>query len=163
GVLYAGLMFTDRGPRVLEYNVRFGDPECQPLLMRLDSDLAEIMLACVQGRLSRVEVRTRPETSVCVVMAAKGYPGDYPRGMEISGLDRAERIPGVKVFQAGTRIEGDRLLTSGGRVLGVTALGKDLAAAKETAYRAVEEIHFENSYFRRDIGDKGLKRLAKEA
>jgi phosphoribosylamine--glycine ligase len=158
GVLYAGLMYTPKGVMVLEYNVRFGDPECQPLLMRLDSDLAEIMLACVQGRLKKVEVRRREETALCVVMAAKGYPGAYPKGMEITGIGEAEAIPGVKVFQAGTRREDGRTLTSGGRVLGVTALGADLAQAQQTAYQAVERIHFNDCYFRRDIGAKGLRR-----
>ncbi len=158
GVLYAGLMYTPKGVMVLEYNVRFGDPECQPLLLRLDSDLAEIMLACVQGRLKSVEVRRKEETALCVVMAAKGYPGAYPKGMEITGIGEAETIPGVKVFQAGTRREDGRTLTSGGRVLGVTALGADLAQAQQTAYRAVERIHFNDCYFRRDIGAKGLKR-----
>ena len=158
GVLYAGLMYTDDGIRVLEYNVRFGDPECQPLLMRLDGDLAEIMLACLDGRLNEVEVKTKPETAMCVVMAAKGYPGSYPKGMEISGIAEAEAEEGVKVFQAGSRIEEGRTVTSGGRVLGVTALGKDLAQAKQAAYRAVDKVHFEDSYVRRDIGDKGLGR-----
>ncbi len=160
GILYAGLMFTEKGPMVLEYNVRFGDPECQPLLMRLESDLAEIMLACVEGRLSEVEVKVRPEPSLCVVMAADGYPASgYPKGMEISGIDHADQVEGVKVFQAGTRLEEGRILSSGGRILGVTALGRDLAQAKDRAYQAVERIKFENSYYRRDIGDKGLKRL----
>ena len=160
GMLYAGLMYTPKGIMVLEYNVRFGDPECQPLLMRLDTDLAEIMLACIQGRLGQIEVRRKEETSLCVVMAAKGYPGSYPKGMEITGIDKAEKIPGVKVFQAGTRREDGRTLTSGGRVLGVTALGADLAQAQKTAYQAVDRIHFDNSYVRRDIGAKGLKRIA---
>ncbi len=160
GVLYAGLMFTDRGPFVLEFNVRFGDPECQPLLMRLESDLAEIMLACVNGVLADTLVRYAPEAALCVVMAAKGYPGSYPKGMEITGLAQAESEDGVKVFQAGTRAQGDKTLTTGGRVLGVTALALDLAQAKAKAYRAADAIRFENSFMRRDIGDKGIKRHA---
>ncbi len=158
GILYAGLMYTDDGPQVLEYNVRFGDPECQPLLMRLDSDLAEIMLACVEGRLDQVEVKSRPETSICVVMAADGYPGSYPKGMEIKGIDEAEKLDGVKVFQAGTKMEDGRIYSTGGRVLGVTALGADLKAAQKRAYEAVDRIRFNNSYFRKDIGAKGLGR-----
>jgi phosphoribosylamine---glycine ligase len=158
GVLYAGLMMTRQGVKVLEYNVRFGDPECQPLMMRLETDLVEIMLACIEGRLKELEIKVRPEASLCVVMAAKGYPGSYPKGMEIKGIDVAEEIGGVKVFQAGTRLVDSRTLSSGGRILGVTALGTDLAQARETAYQAVERIKYENSYFRRDIGAKGLKR-----
>jgi phosphoribosylamine---glycine ligase len=158
GVLYAGLMMTRQGIKVLEYNVRFGDPECQPLMMRLETDLVEIMLASIQGRLKELEIKVRPEPSLCVVMAAKGYPGSYPKGMEIKGIEAAENVPGVKVFQAGTKLVDGRTLTSGGRVLGVTALGADLAQAREAAYNAVERIDYENKYFRRDIGAKGLRR-----
>ena len=158
GVLYAGLMYTADGPMVLEYNVRFGDPECQPLLTRLDSDLAEIMLACVNGTLDKAEVNWKSETSICVVLAAEGYPKSYPKGMEITGLADADALDGVTVFQAGTKAVDGKILTSGGRVLGVTALGPDLAAAKKRAYEGVEKIHFDKCYFRRDIGDKGLKR-----
>ena len=159
GVLYAGLMYTDAGPMVLEYNVRFGDPECQPLLMRLDSDLLDILLACARGRLGEIEARWKPETACCVVMAADGYPASYPKGMAISGIDAAEKLAGVKVFQAGTKTDGGGVATSGGRVLGVTALGDSLATAKARAYEAVDLISFENSYCRRDIGDKGIRRL----
>ncbi|GAU08040.1 phosphoribosylamine--glycine ligase [Desulfoplanes formicivorans] len=158
GILYAGLMYTDKGPHVLEYNVRFGDPECQPLLARLDTDIVEIMLACVEGRLDTIDIVIKPEHSLCVVLAAKGYPGSYEKGMEISGIDDAEAIPGVKVFQAGTRLENGKTLCNGGRVLGVTALGKDLAEAKDKAYQAVNKIAFNGKYFRGDIGDKGLSR-----
>ncbi|WP_027177713.1 phosphoribosylamine--glycine ligase [Maridesulfovibrio bastinii] len=158
GILYAGLMYTENGPFVLEYNVRFGDPECQPLLMRLDCDLASIMMACIEGRLDEVEVKVTPETAICVVMSAEGYPGSYPKGMELTGFDKAEEDDKVKVFQAGTEYKDEKTLSSGGRVLGVTALGTDLADAKARAYRAVERIGFEKSYFRRDIGDKGLKK-----
>ncbi|MBI9111763.1 phosphoribosylamine--glycine ligase [Maridesulfovibrio ferrireducens] len=158
GILYAGLMYTPDGPSVLEYNVRFGDPECQPLLMRLDSDIAEIMLACVENRISEVEVKLKPETTICVVMAAGGYPGPYEKGMEITGFDEAEQVEGVKVFQAGTTYKDGKTLTNGGRVLGVTALGSDLAAAQVRAYEAVSKLSFKDAYFRRDIGNKGLKK-----
>jgi phosphoribosylamine--glycine ligase len=158
GVLYAGLMFTDDGPMVLEYNVRFGDPECQPLMARLDADLAEIMLACVEGRLAEVDAKWKNDTAICVVMAADGYPGSYPKGMEITGLDQAEEVSGVTVYQAGTAIKDGKIVSSGGRVLGVTALGPDLSAAKAKAYQGVEFVNFDNMYYRRDIGDKGLKR-----
>jgi phosphoribosylamine--glycine ligase len=158
GVLYAGLMFTPAGPMVLEYNVRFGDPECQPLLMRLDADLVEIFFACAGGRLDPAMVRVRPETALCVVVAAPGYPGSYPKGMEITGLDKADALPDVKVFQAGTAVQDGKTVTSGGRVLGVTALGATLAEAKSKAYHAVAKVNFEGRYFRRDIGDKGIAR-----
>lgn len=159
GVLYAGLMMTASGPKVLEYNVRFGDPECQPLMMRLNGDLAEIMLACVQGRLDKIEVSWSRETALCVVLASQGYPGAYKKGMTIKGIDTAEELDKVKVFQAGTKREDGRIIASGGRVLGVTAMGPDLAQAQDQAYEAVKRIEYENCYFRRDIGDKGLKRL----
>lgn len=158
GVLYAGLMYTEDGPMVLEYNVRFGDPECQPLLSRLDSDLCEVMLACTGGTLADLDIQWKQETAICVVIAADGYPKSYPKGMEITGLDEANAIDGVNVFHAGTKAEEGKILSSGGRVLGVTALGSDLAAAKDQAYKAVEKINFDNSYYRRDIGDKGLTR-----
>ncbi len=157
GVLYAGLMMTENGPSVLEYNVRFGDPECQPLMMRLDTDLVEIMQACTQGRLDEIEVKWSDETALCVVMAAKGYPEAYPKGMRITGFEKAEEVGGVKVFQAGTVRTPQGILSSGGRILGVTALGESLEEAQKSAYAAVDAIHFENSYVRRDIGDKGKK------
>lgn len=158
GVLYAGLMMTAEGPMVLEYNVRFGDPECQPLMARLKSDLVEIMLACVEGTLTPELVAFHRETSCCVVMAAQGYPQNYPKGMPISGLDAAEEIETVTVFQAGTQLRNGVPVSSGGRVLGVTALGGDLQQARERAYRAVEKIRFEHSYYRKDIANKGLRR-----
>ncbi|NCD24512.1 MAG: phosphoribosylamine--glycine ligase [Deltaproteobacteria bacterium] len=158
GILYAGLMMTTSGPMILEYNVRFGDPECQPLMSRLESDLVEIMMSCVQGTLKPEHVRFRPETSCCVVMAAKGYPQAYPRGMRITGIEDAETMETVNVFQAGTKLENGVPVTTGGRVLGVTALGADLAEARDRAYQAVKRIHFENSYYRTDIADKGLRR-----
>jgi len=158
GILYAGLMYTAKGPYVLEYNVRFGDPECQPLLARLDTDIVEIMLACEEGRLHEVDIAIKPEHSMCVVLAAEGYPGSYEKGMEITGISEAETVEGVKVFQGGTALVDGKTVTSGGRVLGVTALGKDLATAKSKAYEAVNKIHFQGMYCRKDIGDKGLAR-----
>lgn len=158
GILYAGLMMTAAGPKVLEYNVRFGDPECQPLLMRLKSDLADLMLAGTRGELASRRLELRPEAALGVVIAADGYPGDYPEGMAIEGLDDAESVPEVRVFQAGTRREGDRLLAAGGRVLCVTALGADLAEARDRAYQGVARVRMDTSRFRHDIGGKGLKR-----
>lgn len=158
GVLYAGLMMTKDGPFVLEYNVRFGDPECQPLLMRLDSDIARIMLAAASGELSPEMVAWSPKTALCVVMAAGGYPGTYPKGMTISGIEEADKADGVKVFVAGAKLEGGTLSTTGGRVLGVTALGDDLAQAQANAYKAVSAVSFDKAYFRRDIGAKGITR-----
>ena len=157
GVLYAGLMITDRGPKVLEYNCRFGDPECQPMLMRLKTDLLDVLLAVVDEKLEELgplEWDERP--SVCVVMASKGYPGHYEKGYPISGLDEAAKVPGVKVFHAGTKKDGERVLTDGGRVLGVTALGDTLADAQNRAYEAVEKIHFGGAFYRRDIGSRAL-------
>ena len=156
GVLYAGLICSEEGPRVLEYNVRFGDPECQPLLMRLDSDLLEVIMACVHGRAAERNLQIKDEASVCVVLSAGGYPGKYTKGHEITGIEEAETDPLVKVFHAGTTYKDGRLVTNGGRVLGVTALGSELRDAIERCYRAVEKISFEGLYYRRDIGQKGL-------
>lgn len=163
GMLYAGLMIDGDKINVLEYNVRFGDPECQPLLMRLDCDLAEVMLAAVQGRLHEAELRIRPETTVCVVLTAGGYPGNYEKGMPIRGLAEAREEDGVVVFQAGTALKDGVLVSSGGRVLGVTAAGADLHAAREKVYRAVTKIRFKSMYFRRDIGNKGLALISPES
>ncbi len=159
GILYAGLMMTKDGPKVLEYNVRFGDPECEPLLMRLESDLLEIMDACIDGRLDEAKLSIRPESALGVVIAAEGYPGSYPKGMEIKGIDAVDALPDAKVFQAGTKREGSRTLSSGGRVLCVTALGEGLAEAQKRAYEAVAKIDMEKSQHRSDIGAKGLRRL----
>jgi phosphoribosylamine--glycine ligase len=159
GVLYAGLMVTNQGPRVLEFNCRFGDPECQPLLMRLRTDLLELMTAVVDGTLDefpaeRLEWDARP--AVCVVVASEGYPSSYPRGKVIDGLNRAAAFPNVKVFHAGTKLERDLIVTDGGRNLGVTALGDTLADAKRHAYEAVSFIRFQGAFYRRDIADKAL-------
>jgi len=158
GVLYAGLMLTNQGPKVLEYNVRFGDPECQPLLMRLESDLLEIIDAAVDGQLDRVEpLRWSDECSVCVVMASEGYPGSYERGHAIRGLDEATKVPGVKVFHAGTTLRDGQVITDGGRVLGVTSLAPSIAKAKLQAYTAVKEIRWSGAWCRKDISDKALQ------
>jgi len=158
GVIYAGLMFTADGPYVLEYNVRFGDPECQPLMMRLESDLAAIMSACCRSELARTAVEWSTQTAVCVVLAAPGYPGAYPKGMPITGVRQADQLPGVKVFQAGTAMLDNQLVTSGGRVLGVSALAADLGEARSRVYQATDLLQFEGKYLRQDIGAKGLDR-----
>ncbi len=158
GVLYVGLMTTPQGPRVLEYNCRFGDPETQPLMMRLRTDLLDALEAVVDDRLEELPAGLEwdPRPAVCVVMAAKGYPGKYERGLPILGLAEAARLADVKVFHAGTRRDGDRVLTDGGRVLGVTALGDTLADAKRRAYEAVAVIQFRDAFYRKDIADKAL-------
>lgn len=161
GILYAGLMMTKDGPKVLEFNTRFGDPECQPLLMRLDADLVPIMLSCAKGSLKGLELPLSPLTSICVVVAAKGYPGDYPKGMAIGGITEAEALaePGhIKVFQAGTKDENGKSVSSGGRILGVTAMGTNLTEAQKLAYAAVNKIKMDNMHYRTDIGNKGLKK-----
>ena len=155
GILYAGLMITNQGPKVLEFNVRFGDPEAQPVLMRLKTDLAEVLLAGAQGRLSQLptlEWDERP--AVCVVMASEGYPGDYEKGRAIRGLAAAAELADTKVFHAGTALRGDEVVTNGGRVLGVTALGNTVADAKLKAYRAVKCIRWDGTWCRHDISDK---------
>jgi len=158
GVLYAGLMITGDGPKVLEFNVRFGDPEAQPIFMRLESDLFELLMAAAEGRLEGTELKWTDKASVCVVMASRGYPGAYEKGMPVRGLEEAARKPGTMVFHAGTAAKDGCVVTSGGRVLGVTALGKTIEEAMEKAYGAVDLISFEGAYCRRDIGKKALKR-----
>jgi len=158
GVLYAGIMITAGGPRVLEFNVRFGDPEAQPILMRLRSDLLEVCLAVCAGTLEDVTLKWDPRPAVCVVMAAGGYPGDYEKGKKIIGLEAVERLDDVMVFHAGTKSRNGDIVTNGGRVLGVTAMGKGIAEAKAAAYRAVDMIEFDGAYCRRDIADKAIKR-----
>jgi phosphoribosylamine--glycine ligase len=156
GVLYAGLMVTADGPLVLEFNVRFGDPECQPLLALLDEDLLPLLLACAGGRLEPRPLRVKPGFACCVVMVSEGYPGSYPRGRPISGLDEVPE--GAQVFLAGVRGEGDRVVTDGGRVLGVTALGQDITKARELAYAGVRSIRFEGAGWREDIASRALNR-----
>ena len=157
GLLYVGLMITAGGPKVLEFNCRFGDPEAQVLLMRLESDLFEMFEAVVDQKLADVEVRWTQRSAVCVVMASGGYPDAYKKGKVISGLDMASGMKDVQVFHAGTGKVEKLFVTTGGRVLGVTALGDDIAGAKKTAYDAVEAIRFEDAYFRRDIADRAIK------
>jgi phosphoribosylamine--glycine ligase len=153
GVLYAGLMLTAEGPKVLEYNCRFGDPETQPVLYRMRGDLAEVMTATVEGWLSKVKVSFDPRPAVCVVMAAEGYPGRPRSGDVIEGLEEAARLPDVQVFHAGTKKRADgAVVTSGGRVLGVTAAGKSYKEARARAYEAAERIRFAGMHYRRDIG-----------
>jgi phosphoribosylamine---glycine ligase len=154
GVLYAGLMLTADGPKLIEYNVRFGDPECQPLMMRLQSDIVPALLAARDGVLNRVDLRWYDQVSICVVMAADGYPDDPQRGSEIRGLDAAGDDPDVKIFHAGTRRDGDRIVADGGRVLGITAAGSDLAVARDRAYRAIDRIDWPGGFCRRDIGNR---------
>jgi phosphoribosylamine---glycine ligase len=156
GVLYIGLMMTARGPQVLEYNARFGDPETQALLVRLDSDLMEALEACVEGRLAQTELRWSSGASACVVASSAGYPGSYKTGLAISGLGAAAQVPGVQVFHSGTSQVGDQMVTAGGRVLGVTAAGDSLKEALARAYQAMAEIQFEGMYFRHDIGHRAL-------
>jgi phosphoribosylamine---glycine ligase len=150
GVLYAGLMLTDLGPRVLEFNCRFGDPETQSLMPLLESDLAEICLACIEGRLDQIQVRWSSDLAVCVVLASGGYPGDYASGKEIVGLEEADHIPSV-VFHAGTKRQDGRLVTAGGRVLAVTSTAPTLSQARAQVYAAVEHIHFDGRHYRKDI------------
>jgi phosphoribosylamine--glycine ligase len=157
GVLYAGLMVTKQGPKVLEYNVRFGDPECQPLLMRLKTDLLDLLEAAVDDRLDQLPpLDWDPRPAVCVVMASQGYPGYYSKGHPIRGLQNAEILPDVKVFHAGTAMANDHIVTAGGRVLNVTALGSTIAQAKLNAYRAVKCIRWKGAWCRKDISDKAL-------
>ena len=157
GLLYAGLMLTNQGPKVLEYNVRFGDPECQPLLMRLKSDLVDIFEATIDGRLEELEpLEWDSSAAVCVVMASAGYPGSYETGLPIRGLEAADNVPGVKVFHAGTATVDGQIVTNGGRVLGVTAMGKSISSAKLQAYTAVKYIRWDGACCRKDISDKAV-------
>lgn len=154
GVLFFGLMLTEKGPRVLEYNARFGDPETQVVLPLLKTDLLKIMLAVINEELDKVEIEWEQGAAVCVVMASGGYPGSYEKGHEIKGLDRLDNRSDIIVFHAGTKKEGDKFFTNGGRVLGVTARGNDVEEARQKAYDAVNFINFKNAHFRRDIGIK---------
>jgi phosphoribosylamine--glycine ligase len=156
GILYPGVMLTEQGPKVLEFNARFGDPETQVYLTRLENDLVELLDASVAGTLGSLEMKWNAMSSVCVVMASGGYPGAYAKGKEIEGLGDAALLPNTKVFHAGTARAGDRFMTSGGRVLGVTAWGKDLRSARDAAYAAVGRIRFEGAQYRGDIAAKAL-------
>jgi phosphoribosylamine---glycine ligase len=158
GILYAGIMLTGSGPQVLEFNVRWGDPEAQPILMRMKSDLVPVLMAAAEGTLKESQrIEWDPRPAICVVMASGGYPGDYEKGKPISGLDEAAKLKDVMVFHAGTAMSGGQVVTSGGRVLGVTALGKTIAEARERAYDAIGRIHFDGAQFRSDIGHRAIK------
>ncbi|NPV43374.1 MAG: phosphoribosylamine--glycine ligase [Firmicutes bacterium] len=154
GVLYAGLMITSKGPKVLEFNCRFGDPEAQAVLPLLESDLVSVMQAVIDGRLDEAEIRWKDKKAVCVIMASGGYPRKYEKGFKISGIEEAEKIEGITVFHAGTAKKGDSIVTAGGRVLGVTALGDNLDSAARLAYKGVEKISFKGAHYRKDIGRK---------
>jgi phosphoribosylamine--glycine ligase len=160
GFLYAGLMMTASGPKILEYNVRLGDPETQPILFQLRSDLAAVLLAAAEGALGSEPLEWNPDPAVCVVLASGGYPGRFDTGFPITGIEQAEAA-GAGVFHAGTRLGARGLETAGGRVLGVTAAGANLVSAIERAYAAAGHIHFDRVHYRRDIGAKGLKRYNK--
>ena len=160
GILYAGLMIKDGIPKVLEFNARFGDPETQPILMRLKSDLLPIIEACISGHLAKTIVEWDDRPAVCVAMASGGYPGEYEKGKEISGLNLAGRLKDVMVFHAGTaKNEADKIITNGGRVLGVTAIAEDIPKSIEKAYHAVSKISWDEAHYRTDIGRKALKRI----
>jgi phosphoribosylamine--glycine ligase len=161
GVLFAGLMITSDGPKLIEYNARFGDPETQVLMLRLQSDLVPALLAARDNMLKSFDLRWLPDAALTVVMAAKGYPGSYQRGSVISGLDDAEKIDGVEIFHAGTMAEGGRILANGGRVLDVSALGKTVAEAQARAYAAVDLIRWPDGFCRRDIGYRAIARETK--
>ena len=158
GVLFAGLMITAQGPKLIEYNVRFGDPECQVLMLRLTSDLLPALLAARDGVLKNFDLRWSPDAALAVVMAAQGYPGAYAKGAPIAGLDEAARVEGVEIFHAGTARRGDDVLADGGRVLNVCAVGRDVAQARERAYLAVDRIRWPGGFFRRDIAWRALDR-----
>ena len=157
GCLYLGLMITDDGPKVVEFNARFGDPETQVVLPLLDGDLAQIMLACTGGTLADVPIHWKDGAAVCVVLAAGGYPGSYEKGHEISGIEDAAKL-GALVFHAGTAAQGDRIVTNGGRVLGVVGRGTDIASAVQAAYASVGQISFKDAYYRKDIAHRALRR-----
>jgi phosphoribosylamine--glycine ligase len=158
GVLFAGLMITEQGPKLIEYNVRFGDPETQVLMLRMMSDIVPALLASCDGQLKNFDLRWFPDPALTVVMAAKGYPGDYAKGTRIEGLDDAAKVEGVEIFHAGTVADGDRLLANGGRVLNVTASGKTVAEAQHRAYQAVDRINWPEGFCRRDIGWQAVAR-----
>lgn len=157
GVIYVGIMVTKDGPKVLEYNARFGDPETQAILPRMNSDIVEVMMAVVEGKLDKIKIGWDKKACVSVVMASGGYPGSFEKGKEIKGLDSAAKLKDTVVFHAGTRLEGGKIVSSGGRVLGVTALGETIKSAIDNAYKAVRSISFDGAHFRNDIGRKALK------
>ena len=152
GVLFTGLMLTKKGPKVLEFNARFGDPEAQVVLPRMKNDIIDVMEACVDGRLDEIDLQFEDNAAVCVVLASDGYPVSYEKGFEIKGLENFEDKEGYYVFHAGTKFAGQKVVTNGGRVLGVTAKGADLKEARANAYEATKLIEFDNKYMRNDIG-----------
>jgi phosphoribosylamine--glycine ligase len=158
GVLYLGLMITASGPKLIEYNVRFGDPECQVLMLRLMSDIVPALLASAEGQLRNFDLRWFPDTALTVVMATKGYPGSYGKGSVIEGLDEAAEVEGVEIFHAGTAAQSGRIVATGGRVLNVCALGKSAAEAQQRAYAAVDRIRWPEGFCRRDIGWRAVER-----
>ena len=158
GVLFAGLMITKEGPQLIEYNVRFGDPECQVMMLRLMSDLVPALLASRDGQLKNFDLRWYPDAALTVVMAAKGYPGDYKKGSLIEGLDAAAQVEGVEIFHAGTRSDGDHIFANGGRVLNVCARGNSVAQAQQRAYKAIDKINWIDGFCRRDIGWRAIER-----
>ena len=157
GVLYGGFMLTPQGPKLLEFNARFGDPETQVVLPRLETDLVDVMVATAQRRLSEIELSWRPEWAVSVVLASEGYPGDYAKGFEITGIDEANTLPGVHVYHAGTKVEDGKVYTNGGRVLNVTALGSTFEQARDRAYEACDLIDWDGKFMRRDIGARAMR------
>jgi len=156
GVLYAGLMLTKDGVKVLEFNARFGDPETQPLLMRLQSDIVPLFEACIDGDLAGHSITWNGQASVCVIMASEGYPGAYPKGLPITGLEEAARMDGVMVFHSGTKRSNGNIETNGGRVLGVTAMAEDIGSAIAQAYKAVDKISWSGARYRKDIGNRAI-------
>jgi phosphoribosylamine--glycine ligase len=158
GVLFAGLMITKDGPKLIEYNVRFGDPETQVLMLRLMSDLVPALMAARDGVLKSFDLRWYDDAALTVVMAAKGYPGDYSKGSVIEGLDDAAKVEGAQIFHAGTRADGDRILANGGRVLNVSAIGRTVAEAQRQAYAAIGRIRWPDGFCRRDIGRRAIER-----
>ncbi len=158
GVIYVGLMICNGKPYVLEFNCRFGDPEAQPVLTRLDSDFFDLLKATAEGKLKNVKISWKNDAAVCVVLASKGYPGSYEKGKTITGLDSLKNNKNVVIFHAGTRLNNEEIVTSGGRVLGVTALGKNIENAKENAYSAIKKIHFDGMHYRKDIGNKAIEK-----
>jgi phosphoribosylamine--glycine ligase len=158
GVLYAGVMVTEQGPKLVEYNARFGDPECQVLMLRMMSDIVPALLACADGQLKNFSLRWYDDAALTVIMATRGYPGDYGRGSVIEGLDQAAKVEGVEIFHAGTMAKGGKILANGGRVLNICAMGKTVAEAQHRAYEAVDRIHWPEGFCRRDIGWQAVKR-----
>ena len=157
GVLYAGIMITKEGPKVLEFNVRFGDPETQPILMKLKTDIVDIIEHILEGKLDKIKVEWDKRAAVCVVLASKGYPGDYEKGKEISGLNDTKSLKDAVVFHAGTSLKDGKIVTSGGRVLGVTAIADTIESAINGAYSVVHMVKFDGMHYRSDIGRKALK------